>query len=39
MLGARMVRVHDTAATVKAVRTVEAILGWRPPAISARGLE
>jgi dihydropteroate synthase len=39
ILGARMVRVHDTAATVKAVRTVEAILGWRPPAACARGLE
>lgn len=39
MLGARIVRVHDTAATVKVVRTVEAILGWRPPAAAARGLE
>lgn len=39
MLGARIIRVHDTAATVKAVRTVEAILGWRPPAVSARGME
>lgn len=39
MLGARIVRVHDTAATVAAVRTVEAILGWRPPAAAARGLE
>jgi dihydropteroate synthase len=39
LLGARIVRVHDTAATVRAVRTVEAILGWRPPAASVRGLE
>jgi dihydropteroate synthase len=38
-LGARIVRVHDTRATVRAVRTVEAILGWRPPAVSARGME
>lgn len=37
--GARIVRVHDTAATVRALRTAEAILGWRPPAVSARGLE
>ncbi len=39
MLGARILRVHDTHATVQAVRTVEAILGWRPPAMSARGLD
>jgi dihydropteroate synthase len=39
MLGARIVRVHDTQATVRAVRTVEAILGWRPPAVSARGMD
>lgn len=38
-LGARLVRVHDTRATVRAVRTVEAILGWRHPVVSARGLE
>lgn len=38
-LGARMVRVHDTRATVRAVRTVEAILGRRRPAVSARGLD
>jgi len=30
--GARIVRVHDVAATVDAVRMTEAILGWRPPA-------
>lgn len=30
--GARIVRVHNTAEVVPAVRMVEAILGWRPPA-------
>ena len=39
MLGARIVRVHNTATTVRAIRTVEAILGWRPPAMAARGLD
>lgn len=39
MLGARMVRVHETAQTVRAIRTVEAILGWRRPAAEARGLD
>ncbi len=39
MLGARIVRAHDVAATVRTVRTVEAILGWRPPAVSLRGLD
>jgi dihydropteroate synthase len=39
LLGARIVRVHDTRATVRAVRTVEAILGWRQPAASLRGLD
>lgn len=39
MLGARMVRVHETLQTVRAVRTVEAVLGWRPPAAEARGLD
>ena len=38
-LGARIVRVHDTRATVRAIRTTEAILGWRRPAVSARGLD
>ncbi len=37
--GARIVRVHDTRATVRAIRTTEAILGWRAPAASARGLD
>ncbi|CAN5242547.1 dihydropteroate synthase [soil metagenome] len=39
LLGARIVRVHHTAETVRAVRTVESIMGWRPPAAPARGLE
>lgn len=39
MLGARLVRVHETAQTVRAVRTAEAILGWRRPAAEARGLD
>ena len=39
MLGARIVRVHNTLATVRAVRTVEAILGWRQPGLNARGLD
>jgi dihydropteroate synthase len=37
--GARMVRAHDITPTVRAVRTAEAILGWRRPAVSLRGLE
>ncbi len=32
MNGARIVRVHDVAPTVAAVRMTEAILGWREPA-------
>ncbi len=39
MLGTRILRVHNTEATVRAVRTVEAILGWRPPLMAARGLD
>jgi dihydropteroate synthase len=39
LLGARIVRVHDTQATLRAVRTTEAILGRRPPAGAARGLD
>jgi dihydropteroate synthase len=38
-LGARLVRVHATRETVRAVRTLEAILGWRAPAASLRGLD
>lgn len=37
--GARIVRVHEVARTVAAVRMTEAILGWRPPAVALRGLE
>lgn len=39
LLGARIVRVHEVRETVRALRTVEAILGWRPPARTLRGLE
>ena len=39
MLGARLIRVHNTLATVRAVRTTEAILGWREPGMAARGLD
>ncbi|MGI9017246.1 MAG: dihydropteroate synthase [Euzebya sp.] len=38
MLGARLVRVHQTTATVRAVRMAEIILGWRPPVHTIRGL-
>lgn len=38
-LGARIVRVHDTRATVRAVRTAEAILGLRLPPVALRGLD
>lgn len=37
--GARIVRVHEVARTVHAVRMTEALLGWRPPAVAVRGLE
>lgn len=36
--GARIVRVHDVAATVAAVRMTEAILGWRQPAWTKHNL-
>lgn len=36
--GANIVRVHEVAPTVQAVRMTEAILGWRPPATARRGL-
>lgn len=32
LAGARVVRMHDVAETVDAVRMIEAILGWRAPA-------
>ena len=39
LLGARLVRVHEVRDTVRAVRMVEVILGWRAPARTLRGLE
>jgi len=38
MHGASIVRVHEVAPTVRALRMTEAILGRRPPAIARRGL-
>ncbi|QSB17356.1 dihydropteroate synthase [Natronosporangium hydrolyticum] len=39
MLGARIVRVHEVAPAVAAVRMTEAILGLRPPATARHNLE
>lgn len=39
MLGARIVRVHETLATKRAVMMAEVIMGWRPPATAWRGME
>ncbi len=39
MLGARIVRVHDVPAAVRAVRMAEAVLGWRPPAYARHNLD
>lgn len=36
--GARIVRVHDVAAAVRAVRMTEAILGWREPAYTRHNM-
>jgi dihydropteroate synthase len=36
--GARIVRVHDVREAVSAVRMVEAVLGWRPPAAPRHNL-
>jgi dihydropteroate synthase len=36
--GANIVRVHEVRATVRAVRMTEAVLGWRRPAVTRRGL-
>jgi dihydropteroate synthase len=36
--GARIVRVHDVRAAVSAIRIIEAILGWRPPALARHNL-
>jgi len=38
MQGARIVRVHDVAELVPAVRMVESILGWRPPELARHNL-
>lgn len=38
MLGARIVRVHETQETKRAVMMTEAILGWRDPQVAWRGL-
>ena len=37
--GARIVRVHDAAAAVPAMRMVEVTFGWRAPATLLRGLD
>ncbi|GII77488.1 dihydropteroate synthase [Sphaerisporangium rufum] len=39
LLGARIVRVHDVAPAVAAVRMVEAMLGWREPLIAEHNLD
>jgi dihydropteroate synthase len=36
--GARIVRVHNVAAAVRAVRMTEAILGWHPPAYARHNM-
>lgn len=37
--GARIVRVHDVAGSVRGLRMVEVLLGWRSPSTLLRGLE
>jgi dihydropteroate synthase len=37
--GASIVRVHEVARTVTAVRMTEALLGWTGPEVAVRGLE
>jgi dihydropteroate synthase len=37
--GARVVRMHDVAAAVSAIRFTEAALGWRPPAMLRHNAE
>lgn len=37
--GAHIVRVHEVARTRQAMQMTEALLGWRPPAVTMRGLE
>ena len=36
--GARIVRVHDVAAMRSGITVVEAVLGWRPPAVACHNL-
>jgi len=38
MKGARIVRMHDVAATLDAVRMTEAVLGFRKPAYARHNL-
>jgi dihydropteroate synthase len=37
--GARIVRVHDVAGTVQALRLLEVVQGWREPVTQLRGLD
>lgn len=37
--GARIVRCHDAASTVQAMRMVEVVMGWRAPSTLLRGLD
>lgn len=37
--GARIVRVHDAVGTVRGLRMIEVLLGWRTPERSLRGLD
>lgn len=37
--GASIIRVHEVARSLDAVRITEALLGWRSPAVAVRGLE
>jgi len=39
MKGARIVRMHDVAATVAVVRMTEAVLGFRQPAYLRHNVE
>lgn len=38
MAGARILRMHDVAAAVDAVRMFESIMGWRPPALQRHNI-
>jgi dihydropteroate synthase len=37
--GAAIIRVHEVVRTRQALDMIEALLGWRPPAVTVRGLE